>query len=92
MAPVTTPAPPALPETATARAARVVGLVAPALVLLALLLYAVRDVLSPLVVYALLAAALWPLRREPPAARLLAIASALVAVWLLWAAGSLPCP
>lgn len=92
MAPVTTPAPPALPETATARAARVVGLVAPALVLLALLLYAVRDVLSPLVVYALLAAALWPLRREPPAARLLAIASALVAVWLLWAAGSLLAP
>jgi predicted PurR-regulated permease PerM len=71
---------------------RLAGLVAPAILLVALLLYAVRAMLSPLVVFALLWAALWPERRNAHAARLLAIAGALVAVWLLWAAGSLLAP
>ncbi len=84
--------PPGQLEGATGRATRVVGLIAPAILLLALLLWAVREVLSPLVAYALLVAALWQERRDPRVARLLAIASALVAVWLLWAAGTLLAP
>src|SRR5512135_1011449 len=79
------------PESGT-RATRVVAVAAPAILLLALLLWAVRDVLSPLVAYALLAAVLWPERHDPRVARLLAVVSALVAVWLLWAAGTLLAP
>ena len=71
---------------------RLAALVAPAVLLVALLLYVVRDVLSPLVVFALLWAVLWPERRNPHVARLLAAASALIAVWLLWAAGTLLAP
>ena len=74
------------------RGMRLTGLVAPAVLLLAVLLYTVRGMLSPLVVYALLWAVLWPERRNRHAARLLAAASALVAVWLLWAAGTLLAP
>ncbi len=74
------------------RGMRLAALVAPAVLLVALLLYTVREVLSPLVVFALLWAALWPERRNRHAARLLAIATALVVVWLLWAAGSLLAP
>jgi predicted PurR-regulated permease PerM len=71
---------------------RLAALVAPAILLLALLLFTVRAVLSPLVVYALLWAALWPERRNRHVARLLTIATALVAVWGLWAAGALLAP
>lgn len=74
------------------RGMRLAGLVVPVVVLLAVLLYTVRGVLSPLLVYALLWAALWPERRNRHAARLLVIASALVAFWLFWAAGSLAAP
>jgi predicted PurR-regulated permease PerM len=74
------------------RGMRLAALVAPAILLLALLLYAVRAVLSPLVVFALLWAALWPERRNRHVARLLAIATVLTAVWLLWVAGSLLAP
>jgi len=88
---VTAPAaPPA--DGGSARALRVAGLVAPAILLLGLLLWAVRDILSPLVAYALLFAALWPERRDARVARLLTIASGLIAVWLLWAAGTLLAP
>jgi len=71
---------------------RLAGLVVPAVVFLAVLLYTVRAVLSPLLVYALLWAALWPERRNRHAARLLAIATVLVAFWLFWAVGSLAAP
>jgi predicted PurR-regulated permease PerM len=71
---------------------RLAALVAPAILLVALLLYMVRDVLSPLLVFALLWAALWPERRNRHVARLLAIATALMALWLFWAAGSLVAP
>ncbi len=74
------------------RGMRLAALVAPAILLLALLLWSVRAVLSPLVVFALLWAALWPERRNRHVARLLAIATALTAVWLLWVAGSLLAP
>jgi predicted PurR-regulated permease PerM len=74
------------------RGMRLAALVAPAILLVALLLYTVREVLSPLVVFALLWAVLWPERRNPHVARLLAVASALMAVWLLWVAGSLLAP
>jgi predicted PurR-regulated permease PerM len=85
--------PDARPGTGIAgRGMRLAALVAPAILLVALLLYAVRPVLSPLVVFALLWAALWPERHNRHAARLLAIAAALTAVWLLWAAGSLLAP
>jgi predicted PurR-regulated permease PerM len=74
------------------RGMRLAALVAPAVLLVAALLYTVRAVLSPLVVFALLWAALWPERRNRHVARLLAIATALTAVWLLWVAGSLLAP
>jgi predicted PurR-regulated permease PerM len=74
------------------RGMRLTGLVAPAVVLFALLLYVERSVLSPLVVFALLAAVLWPERRNGHAARLLALAATLTLVWLFWAAGSLVAP
>jgi predicted PurR-regulated permease PerM len=79
-------------ESATGRALRLVALVAPAILLLALLLYTVREVLSPLLVYALLWAVLWPDRRNPHVARLLAVATVLAAIWLFWVAGSLVAP
>ena len=71
---------------------RLAALVAPAILLVALLLYTVREVLSPLLVFALLWAALWPERRNRHVARLLAIATALMTLWLFWAAGSLVAP
>ena len=74
------------------RGTRLVGLVAPAVLLVAVLLYTVRDVLSPLLIYALLWAALWPERRNRHVARLLAIATALVTLWLFCIAGSLVAP
>jgi len=74
------------------RGTRLVGLVAPAVLLVVVLLYTVRDVLSPLLLYALLWAALWPERRNRHVARLLAIATALVTLWLFWIAGSLVAP
>jgi len=74
------------------RGTRLVGMVAPAVLLVAVLLYTVRDVLSPLLVFALLWAALWPERRNRHVARLLAIATALVTLWLFWIAGSLVAP
>lgn len=84
------------PDVSTAapagRGMRLAGVVVPGTVLLAVLLYTVREVLSPLLVLALLWAALWPERRNRHAARLLAIASALVTFWLFWAAGFLAAP
>ncbi|HVO34389.1 MAG TPA: AI-2E family transporter [Gemmatimonadales bacterium] len=74
------------------RGTRLVGMVAPAVLLLAVLLYMVRDVLSPLLVFAMLWAALWPERGNRHVARLLAIATALVTIWLFWVAGSLVAP
>ena len=74
------------------RGTRLVGLVAPAVLLVALLLWTVRDVLSPPLVFALLWVALWPERRNRHVARLLALATALMALWLFWIAGSLVAP
>jgi predicted PurR-regulated permease PerM len=71
---------------------RLAALVAPAVLLAALLVYTVREVLSPLLVFALLWAALWPERHNRHVARLLAIATALVTLWLFQAAGSLVAP
>jgi len=74
------------------RGMRLAALVAPAILLAALLVYMVREVLSPLLVFALLWAALWPERQNRHVARLLAIATALVTLWLFRAAGSLAAP
>ncbi len=74
------------------RGMRLATLVTPAVLLVAILLYAVRQVLSPLLVYALLWAVLWPERRNRHVARLLAIATALVALWLFLVAGGLVAP
>jgi len=74
------------------RGMRLVGLVAPAVLLLALLLWTVHEVLSPLPVFALLWIVLWPERRNRHVARLLAAATALVTLWLFWIAGSLVAP
>jgi len=79
-------------EGATNRAVQAAVFIAPVVLLSALLLYTVRDVLSPLLVFALLWAALWPERSNRHAARLLAITTALMTLWLFWAAGSLVAP
>lgn len=71
---------------------RLAALVAPVMLLVGLLLYTVREVLSPWLVFALLWAALWPERHNRHVARLLAIATALMTLWLFWAAGSLVAP
>lgn len=84
--------PDAATGTPPGRGMRLAGLVVPVVALLAVLLYTVRGVLSPLLVYALLWAALWPERRNRHAARLLLIATVLVTFWLFWAAGSLVAP
>jgi len=74
------------------RGMRLAGLVAPAILLLGVLLYTVREMLSPLLIFALLWAVLWPERHNRHVARLLAIATALVVLWLCWIAGSLVAP
>jgi len=71
---------------------RLATLVVPAILLAALLVYTVREVLSPLLVFALLWAVLWPERQNRHVARLLAIATGLVTLWLFRAAGSLAAP
>jgi predicted PurR-regulated permease PerM len=80
------------PAPRAGRGMRLTALVVPAVLLVALLLYSTRAVLSPLVLYALLWAAFWPERRNPHVARLLALASALVALWLFRTAGALLAP
>ena len=87
-----TPPAAAAPQGAPAPRARVGWLIAPTVLLVALLLWTVRDVLSPVIAYALLVAALWPERRDPRITRVLAIATALMTLWLFWAAGTLVAP
>jgi len=87
---VTTPA-----ETPAAGAGRALHLaleVAPAMLALGALLYAVRGVLSPIVLLALLGLVLWPERSHPYVARLLVAAVALTALWVLSVTGSLLAP
>ncbi len=82
-------------ETPAAGAGRALHLaleVAPAMLALGALLYAVRGVLSPIVLLALLGLVLWPERRHPFVARLLVAAVALTVLWVLSETGSLLAP
>jgi len=64
----------------------------PAVLVLGALLYAVRSVLSPVVLLALLLMVLWPERRQPFVGRLLVAAVVLTILWILAATGSLLAP
>jgi len=74
------------------RALRLAVETAPAVLVLGALLFQVRDVLSPLVLFPLLALVLWPQRRQPYVARALVAAGALTALWLLYVTGALLAP
>jgi predicted PurR-regulated permease PerM len=74
------------------RALRATAEVVPVVLVLGALLYAVREVLSPLVLLALLLIVLWPERRQPVVGRLLLAAVVLTVLWLLVATGSLLAP
>jgi len=74
------------------RALRAAAEVVPAVLVLAALLYAVRAVLSPVVLLALLLMVLWPERRQPFVGRLLVAAVVLTILWILAATGSLLAP
>lgn len=74
------------------RALRLAVEVAPAVLVLGALLYAVREVLSPVVLLALLLMVLWPERRQPFVGRLLTAAVVLTILWILAATGSLLAP
>jgi predicted PurR-regulated permease PerM len=77
---------------ASGRALRLAAEIAPAVLVLGALLYAVREVLSPLVLLALLLLVFWPERRQPFVGRLLIAAAAVTVLWLLAATGSLLAP
>ena len=74
------------------RALRLAVEVVPAVLVLGALLYAVRAVLSPVVLLALLLMVLWPERRQPFVGRLLVAAVVLTILWILAATGSLLAP
>jgi predicted PurR-regulated permease PerM len=80
------------PGAASGRALRLAAEVAPAVLVLGALLYAVREVLSPLVLLALLLLVLWPERRQPFVGRLLVAAVVVTVLWVLSATGSLLAP
>lgn len=67
-------------------------LLAAAVLLLAGLFWQVRAVLSPLVLYPLLCAVLWPYRWHGAVLRLLLATGALTGVWFLWTHGSVLAP
>lgn len=87
---MTAPAP--NPNSTGGGALRLAAEVAPAVLVLGALLYAVREVLSPLVLLALLLLVLWPERRQPFVGRLLIAAVAITVLWILSATGSLLAP
>ena len=74
------------------RSQRPIVLLAPALVLLAALLWQERAILSPLVLYPLLAAVLWPYRWHGAVTRLLIATGTLTAIWFLWTHGAVLAP
>ncbi len=73
-------------------ALRLAAEVAPAVLVLGALLWQVREVLSPIVLLALLLLVLWPERRHPFVARLLVAAGSLTALWILSVTGALLAP
>jgi len=85
-------APAQTPGTAAGRVLHLALEVAPAMLVLGALLYAVREVLSPIVLLALLCLVLWPERRQPFVARLLVAAIALTVLWVFSVTGSLLAP
>jgi predicted PurR-regulated permease PerM len=67
-------------------------LLVPSLVLVAALLWQERAILSPLVLYPLLAAVLWPYRWHGAITRLLIATGALTLLWFLWTHGAVLAP
>ena len=80
------------PNSGSGGALRLAAEVAPAVLVLGALLYAVREVLSPLVLLALLLLVLWPERRQPFVGRLLIAAVTVTVLWILSVTGSLLAP
>ncbi|MEK6768356.1 MAG: AI-2E family transporter [Gemmatimonadota bacterium] len=72
--------------------ARLAVEVAPVVFLLALLLWYVRGILSPIIVFPLLCIVLWPQRSNRTVARLLGATGALTAIWVLYVTGALLAP
>lgn len=66
--------------------------IAPAVLLLGALLWQVRVLLSPLVLFPLLCIVLWPERHHQPVARFLVATGVLTAVWFLYKVGALLAP
>lgn len=64
----------------------------PAMVLLGGLLWQLRAVLSPLVLYPLLCVVLWPHRWNGAVTRLLVVTGALTMLWFLWTHGAVLAP
>jgi predicted PurR-regulated permease PerM len=77
---------------AGARPLRLALEVASGMLVLGALLFTVREVLSPLVLLALLLLVLWPERQQPFVGRLLVAAVAVTVLWVLAATGSLLAP
>lgn len=86
---------PPLPDAASAsalRPARLAVEVAPAVLLFALLLWGVKEILSPILLFPLLCVVLWPQRSNRTVARLLVTTGALTTVWVLYVTGALLAP
>jgi predicted PurR-regulated permease PerM len=86
-APTTAPA-----AAATADRWRLALLIAPAVILFGALLWQMRGILSPLILYPLLCVVLWPHRATPSVGRLLLATGALTTLWFLWTQGSVLAP
>ncbi|MBI1722520.1 MAG: AI-2E family transporter [Gemmatimonadetes bacterium] len=86
---------PPIPDAASAsalRPARLAVEVAPAVLLFALLLWGVKEILSPILLFPLLCVVLWPQRSNRTVARLLVTTGALTTVWFLYVTGALLAP
>jgi predicted PurR-regulated permease PerM len=77
---------------ATGTPARLAVEIAPVVLVLGLLLWEVRVVLSPLILFPLLCVVLWPQRRHPVVTRLLLTSGLLTAIWFLYTTGALLAP
>lgn len=78
--------------TSATRPSRLAVEVLPIAVLLALLLWDVRDVLTPMVVFPLLLFALWPARVSPLGRRALVVSCLVFGVWLISELGAVLAP
>ena len=83
---------PAAGPAAPLQPARLAVEIAPVVFLLALLLWDVKGILSPIIVFPLLCVVLWPQRGSRTVRRLLGTTGALTAIWVLYVTGALLAP